>query len=112
MTYTLDTSAQVTLDASGNGTAQLAPPAVEKWLVTRIAVVTNQASTTTPIPVCKVYINSVSDANLYDGTFTGNQDATDAYVPLEKGQLLLARWTGGVPGTIGTLSIFGTRETY
>jgi hypothetical protein len=110
--YTLDTSAQATLSAAGLGTATLAPPAIERWHVTRIAVATNQASTVTTIPVCKIYVNSISDANLYDGTFTGNQDSTDADLWLEKGQQLIAQWTGGVAATIGTISIFGNRVSY
>ena len=110
--YTLDTSATVTLNAAGTGTAIVSPPAVERWHVTRYAVVTNQSTTTTPIPLCKLYVNSVSDANLYDGTYTGNQDSGDADLWLEKGQQLIAQWTGGVPASVGTLSIFGTRVSY
>lgn len=111
-TYRLNDFDQVTLDASGNGTAQLQPSGTEKWHVTRITVVTNQAPSTTPIPVCAVYTDSVDPGNVYDITYTGSQDATDADLWLEKGQLLLARWTGGIAATVGTVSVFGERVVY
>lgn len=110
--YNLNTHNQVTLDASGNGQCQVAPAGNERWHVNRIAVVTNQSAAVTTIPVCSVYMDSVADANLFDATFTGSQDSTDADLTLEKNQPLIARWEDGVAGTIGTLSVFGTRELY
>ena len=111
-TYRLNDFAQVTLDASGNGSATLQPAGTEKWHVTRISVITNQAPAVTPIPVCAVYTDSVDPGNVYDITYTGNQDATDADLWLEKGQLLIARWTDGIAATIGTISVFGERVVY
>lgn len=110
--YNLNTHAQDTLDASGIGQCHVQPNANERWHVTRIAVVTNQDASLTTIPVCSIYTDSVADANLYDATFTGSQDSTDADLWLERTQLLIARWTDGIAGTIGTLSVFGTRELY
>lgn len=111
-TYRLNDFGQATLDGSGDGRATLQPAGTEKWHVTRISVVTNQAPTVTPIPVCAVYTDSVDPGNVYDITYTGNQDATDADLWLEKGQLLITEWTGGIPGTIGTVSVFGERVVY
>jgi hypothetical protein len=109
-TYNLNTHAQVTLNASGDGQCLLQPNGNERWHITRIAVVTNQDASLTTIPICSIYTDSVADANLYDATFTGSQDSTDADLWLERTQPLIARWVDGIAGTIGTLSVFGTRE--
>lgn len=110
--YNLNEFKQVTLNASGNGSAFVSPPGTEKWHITRIAVVTNQAVSVTTVPTCGVYLDSIADANLYDKTYTGSQDSTDADLWLEKGQQLHAEWLGGVAGTIGTVSVFGKRILY
>jgi hypothetical protein len=109
-TYNLNTSAQATLNASGIGQCQVQPPGQERWHVTRIAVITNQDPSLTTIPICSIYTDSVADGNLFDATFTGSQDSTDADLILERNQPLIARWTGGISGTNGTMSVFGTRE--
>lgn len=111
-TYRLNDFARITLDASGNGVARLQPAGTEKWHVTRISVMTNQGPAQTPIPQCGIYTDSVDPGNLYDITYTGNQDSTDADLWLEKGQLLLSAWTTGIPGTVGTVSVFGERVVY
>lgn len=112
-TYNLNESAQVTLDSSGDGETFLQPTGIERWHVTRIAVVTNQAASVTTIPTCGVYLDSVADQNLYDKTFTGSQDSTDADLILEKNQRLYARWEDGpTTGVVATLSVFGKREIY
>lgn len=110
--YNLNTFAQVTLDAAGDGQCQVTPSGTERWRISRIAIVTNQDASLTTIPICSIYTDSVADANLYDATFTGSQDSTDADLTLEKGQPLIARWTDGIAGTIGTLSVFGKRILY
>lgn len=110
--YNLNESARVTLNASGTGSCFVVPNGTERWHVTRVAVITNQVVTVTTIPSCGVYMDSVADANLYDKTYTGSQDSTDSDIWLEKGQRLYAEWLDGVPGTIGTLSVFGIRQLY
>lgn len=112
-TFNLNESSQpVTLDSDGNATAFVAPNGTEKWNVNRYGVLTNQDPVATTIPICKLYMDSVADANFIDGTYTGNQDAGDGNIILEKNQKLYAVWTGGIPGSIATLSVFGTRELY
>jgi outer membrane protein assembly factor BamB len=110
--YNLNESNRVVLNSSGNGSCFLAPNGTERWHITRIAVVTNQSASATVIPTCGVYMDSISDENLYDKTYTGSQDATDADIWLEKGQQLHAQWLGGVTGTTGTISVFGKRVLY
>lgn len=110
--YNLNESNRVTLNASGSGSCFVAPPGTERWHITRIAVVTNQSASATTIPTCGVYLDSISDENLYDKTYTGSQDSTDADIWLEKGQQLHAQWLTGVAATTATLSVFGMRELY
>lgn len=111
--YNLNDFAQVTLNGSGNGSVFVSPNGTEKWHITRIAVKTNQAVTVTTIPQCGVYLDSVADANVYDITYTGSQDSTDADIWLEKGQQLWASWTNGpTTGVVATLSVFGKRVLY
>lgn len=111
-TYPLNEGRSVVLNAAGFGQTFLAPPGVEKWRVTRYAVVTNQASTVTTMPICSLYLDSISDANLVDSTYTGARDAGDCDLVLQKGQQLIATWTGGVAASIATLSIIGERILY
>ncbi len=111
-TYRLNDFARVVLDGSGDGQVSTGPNGTERWHVTRITVVTDQGVTQTPIPLCGIYTDSIDPGNVYDITYTGSQDATDADLWLEKGQLLWAQWTGGIPGTTGTVSVYGERVLY
>lgn len=111
-TYPLNGAASVTLSASGGGTCFVAPSGSESWHVNRAAVVTNQGTSSPPFPVCAIYVDSAADANVLDKTYSGHLDATDLDLHLEKGQRLVAVWTGGTAGTVATLSVFGTRRLY
>ncbi len=103
----LNTSAQVVLDASGNGQVTVGPNrATEYWHVTKMAVLT---STAVKVPSAYVYTDSVSPSNLLDATYTGSQDSTDLDVPLAPGRRLVIRWTGGDVGALATVSIYGQR---
>ena len=112
-TYNLnEASSPVTLDGNGNAQSFVSPNGTEKWNITRYAVLTTQDPAATTIPICKLYLDSIADANFIDGTYTGNQDAGDGDITLEKNQKLVAQWTGGIPGSVATLSVFGMRELY
>lgn len=110
--YRLDAFDQATLDASGRAVARLTPDGTERWHVTRYAVLTNQATNAQPIPLCTLYVGPPDPGNELDVTYTGNADAGDGDVWLEKGQALTAVWTGGIPATVGTLSVYGERVLY
>lgn len=108
-TTPLNTSSQpVTLDASGNGTADVLVPTLERWHVTRIAV-----STTTNVkePTAKVYVDSIGPGNLLSGTYTGSNDSSDEDQELMPGQHLVCQWTGGDVGAKATLSVFGKKTS-
>lgn len=113
--YPLNVGASVTLTTVAGvvrGTVTLAPPGTERWHLTRAAVVTNQATTVTTMPVASLYLDSISDQNLIDSTYTGARDATDLDLMLEKGQRILCEWVAGVAASVATLSLFGTRILY
>lgn len=112
-TYRLDTAtAPATLDASGKATAFITPVGTEKWSITNYAVHVNQGLNSTVMPTCTLYTNSVDPSNQVDFTYTGASDAGAIPIHLEKGERLYVQWIGGIPGTQGTLSLYGTRELY
>ena len=105
----LNTFAQGTVSAAGVATASLVVPRSERWHVTNITVLTNQASTVTTMPIATVYIGQVSDSEAIGSTYTGARDSGSFDFWLEGAETLIGRWTGGVAGTIATMSIMGER---
>lgn len=106
----LDTYGTVTLNASGGGTVTLTPTAMLNWRVIRMAVKTSQGPTVTPVPQCTVYLNSVSDGNIIDQTWTGSRDTSDCDILVVHGASLIFVWENGVSGTSATASIYGTQS--
>jgi hypothetical protein len=103
-------TATVALDGSGNGTAKLGPVgAREVWQpsVASVSVATNAAEAS-----CKILVGDPVSQTFVDGTLSGSTgDSTDrvsAYsIPL--GWFVWAKWAGGDPGAVATLSVGGTR---
>lgn len=106
----LDTFASATVSAAGIAQVEIPVPRQERWHLRRYTVLTNQATTVTTMPVATLYLNSVADGNAFDSTYTGARDSGGIDQWIEGGGKILARWTGGVSGTIATLSILGERE--
>ena len=107
----LDTSASVTLDASGNGTASTGPQVAEYWDGLSVAV---SVATAAAEAGCSLYLGSgLSAGELLGQTATGSSGDTyqeasgDLLVQL--GQKLTAVWKGGDPGALATMSVFGTK---
>lgn len=105
----LDTFGTATISAAGTALVSLAVPRQERWTLRRATVLTNQAPALTTMPVATLYKDSVSDGNAIDSTYTGARDSGDFDLVLEGGSRLIAQWTGGIAGTIATLSIYGER---
>ena len=107
----LNTSTQIKLDGSGNGTAKIGPIVGQRWDLSVAAVsITNAVL----IPLCSVYMGgSPTPDNFVDGTYTGSFDSTDRVqgLPITNGQYCWAVWSGGDPNAIATLSITGSQET-
>lgn len=106
----LNESADVVLDGSGAGTAQLGPSGPdETWTPSSVSVL---ASSTTNESMCKIYVGPTATRPYFkDLTVDGSTgDATDrANVLIRKGNYVWAVWSGGDPGATATLNVDGTR---
>lgn len=104
----LDESGTVTLNGSGNGEVSLAPESFRTWLVTSINVRTDQGVTTTPVPQCTVYLGSKSPGQIIAQTWMGNRSTAVGSTLVQPSQPLIIEWTNGVPGSVATVSLYGT----
>lgn len=103
----LNTSARTVLDASGNGRLELGPDAGPPyWNVTKLVVLTDRPGLS-PVPQCSVYLDSEDANGLLDTTYDGSKDSTDLDIDVQRGQHVLAVWTGGQAGDTATLSLTG-----
>lgn len=94
---------QTTLDAGGNGNVIVGPGGMD-WVVQVITVSTSSAGIK---PQCLIYHGSVSQANLIDGTNSGDGDTSDTVVLLQPGEYITAVWTGGDPKAVAVLRLQG-----
>jgi len=101
------------LRESGNGTADSTGRAVcrvqpmrygEEWRITRMTV---QSTSSTLVPIAKVYRGSEAASNLIDGTWTGTQDTSDTSIRLMSGESLVCVFSGGDVGSQCTFNVFG-----
>lgn len=101
--------ATVTLDGSGNGTAQLGPVRVrEHWQLSgaSVAVATHTLEAT-----CKLYLGSAVAPGTFIGqTATGSSGDTCALggQDIQPGMYIWAVWTGGDVGAQATVTAIGT----
>lgn len=105
--YRLEVTRSVTLDASGNATVLGIGPTVygETWRVKRFAV--NSTSR------CRFTVHrgiSTDPTTQIDGTSRGDLDTSETDIPMQTGEQLSFRWSGGTSGATGTIRIEGTRE--
>ena len=114
-TVQLNQSAVVTLNASGNGTAQLGPlSAREKWLPLVVSVKTNQApGTVVKEAACRICAGpDTSDPWFVDGTLSGSSGDSTGNVAgqeVDCGEYVFAVWTGGDAGVQGRVSVQGSK---
>lgn len=106
----LDESAQATINSAGTATVIIPVPRNQNWTLKRYTVLTNQAATLTTMPIATMYRGSVADGNAFDTTYTGARDSGDCDIDFLGGDNIVCQWTGGIAGTIATLSINGTVE--
>lgn len=108
MSQILDTFAAVTLDGSGNGTASAGPNVAEQWsgVSVYVSVATNAAEASGTL-----YLGSgLAPGEALAQTATASSG--DTYVGnevVQLGQKYRFRWTGGDPGALATMSLYGTR---
>jgi hypothetical protein len=108
----LNSSAQVVLDGSGNGTCKVGPQGHgEVWHPTVASV--HVSGTIVNSPVCKIYVGTEATPTTFcDATYTGEQDSTDRVSgsTLWLNYFVWAVWTGGDPGHQATLVVTGTQD--
>lgn len=113
--WKLDERAQVTLDASGNGTVQLSPQgARERWTINFVAsTMTNTVPNSTNVASMVLYRSAAMPGNQLAGTYDASQDADSqsTYV-LNMSEPVVFKFTGGDPGSIGNVHIEGTRYVW
>jgi hypothetical protein len=106
-------SGQVTLDASGNGTITVASDnAWQRWVVESVWVSTNQAQTATPVPTAELFVGPASSrANSRGVSWSGNQDTFEGRILVGRVDEFHIVFAGGIPGTVASAVIGGTKHT-
>lgn len=104
----LDEFDNVTLDANGYGLITMQPEGFRTWTVTTINVRTNQGVTVTPIPQCTVYLGSIGPGQIVAQTWMGSRATATGRTIVQPSQQLLIEWTNGVPGSVATVSLYGS----
>lgn len=120
ITGALKRSGNVTLDANGNGVIEFSPVhARQRWEVNGVIVSTNQAQTTSPVPIANVLVNGVyvgkvtvlSPGQSLGATWSGSQDTFSGTAQIGPCDNLSVAFTGGIPGTIAFANVLGTYYT-
>jgi hypothetical protein len=104
-------TAQVTVQADGSATAQVAPQGLgTTWYPQQANISTSTGADDSS--TCAIYLGASALNSLQVGqSYAGGGDTVGLSVPaLTPGGLLIAVWTGGVPGDLATLSIIGTQD--
>lgn len=98
----------VTLDATGAGELDFdVYSANTRWIITQAFVQTNQAQSTAPYPTVTVQLGGLSQGQAEGGTWTGNMDIFNGRVEMNCCDTLSFLFTGGVAGSVATVSIEG-----
>lgn len=105
-TLPLSVTSRVTLDGDGNGTCPPVGPtsAGETWNVSLVSV---QCNTNANEAIASVFLNGMLLGTTTWGS-TGDSDSSISQTVVT-GQTITATWTGGDPGAIGTMTVFGTK---
>lgn|SRR5487761_106456 len=112
-TVVLQASAPVTLDSSGNGTAETGPSSPgEVWLPESAAI---SCTGSQPAGVSTVFLyagNGISAQYQVDNSYDvlGASSSMLSGHTLHPGQVVAAVWSNGPPGGRATLTIYGTRQ--
>jgi hypothetical protein len=113
--WKLDQTGSVTLDANGNGQFQLAPGgAREKWTINYVSVtMTNTIPNSVKVAQMVMYRSSAQPGNQLSGTSFANMDADSQSVyAFNMGEPAVFLFSGGDPGSIGTVHIEGIRYVW
>lgn len=105
-TIPLDQYGMVTLDGAGSGTVVLGPAkSNERWSIASMAI---QVSTNALEPQFKAYRDSVSPTTFIGGSDSGSNDYDSSFnFVVYSGRKIACQWTGGDPGAIATVRLYG-----
>jgi hypothetical protein len=107
--YLIPRPKSVKLDGNGNGTVSFAiDNSNQRWLIDEVAVQTDQAQTAAPVPACIFRTGDPVNGIFQGGTASGNLDVATGRIVLYEGDTLYAVFSGGIPGSTGTVTIGGT----
>lgn len=119
----LKKNGQVTLDSGGNGVLLFDPDnARQRWVVKKVVVATNQASTASVVPIVTMALNTTAFATMSPGnqrgaTWSGNQDTWEGEEdvgPCDFFAVIFSPPTGqgaSLAGVICTAVVTGTKYT-
>lgn len=101
----LSDSRSVTLNINGDASVIGVGPVRygESWVVTLFSV-----STTSRCTFTVHRGNDTSQQYQIDGTARGDLDTSQANIVLQSGQKISFKWSGGTPGSIGSVRFEGT----
>lgn len=111
-TLTLAASASVTLDGSGNGTAEVGPSLPGEVWSPQSVNISMTGDAPTGVATCFIYAgNGTSQADFTDSTYSvlGAASSVISGKTLYPGQVVTAVWAGGNPGATATLAVNGSR---
>lgn len=107
MTVELRESGSATAGSDGRAVCRVQPMRYgEEWRITRMTV---QSTSSTLVPVAKVYRGSEAASNLVDGSYTGTQDTSETSIRLMSGEALVCVFEGGDAGSQCTFNVFGEK---
>lgn len=100
-----------TIPAGGSVTLQIGPAGVGTvWYPSSVNISTSLGAADNS--TCAVYIGFIAAQNLQGGqSYAGGGDTVSLSVPdLSAGQLIIAVWSGGTPGSIAAINVLGTMD--
>lgn len=118
MAKPLNISGSVTLALSGGvvtgrvvlGPGQNGDRGPASWTVTGVITKTTRPGVA-PIPRVEVFLDDVNTPGNSQGvSYDGSFDQGPCDIPMSRGQLLTAVWTGGSAGDVATFILSGTKQ--
>lgn len=103
----------VTLDGAGNGTARVGPDAHGVVWLPEVVRIRMTGANPSGLATCFVYAgNSATDDNFVDSTYdvTSASSGNIQGEQLRLGQFVFAKWSGGNPGAVATVSLSGSKD--
>jgi len=108
-TFSLVAGNGVTLDATGGGQVVLGPDAGPAyWRVTSVITQTDRPGLA-PIPRVQLYLDVVDPSNALGLSYDGSFGQAVGEQTLQRGQHIIAVWTGGQAGDRATMTVNGEK---